>query len=209
MFFSTPTSDQAVALAAVFQCCELVSQLAKTGHAPNDDMALCLTTLLNQNPDSLTQLYGPVSGLSLGMNSMYQLFADGETGNHKEPGEIIRYVIAIMYLARKVAGDKNMLGKIANGIESAERQAQHFSITHDNVYANLASLYQSTVSTLRLRVQVTGSSKYLGQPAVANRIRCLLFAAIRSAFLWQQLGGKRIHLAFYRKNLASLLPLYK
>ena len=205
MFFSKPTSEQAIALAAVFHCCELVSQLANTGEASSEDMAMCMGALLNQNPDSLSQLYGPVSGLTLGMKSMQRLFSDG----NQDQTEIMRYVISILYLARKLSSDKNMLNKIASGIENAERQAQHFSITHDNVYANIASLYQDTVSTLRLRIQVSGSSGFLQQPAVASRIRCLLFAAIRSAFLWQQLGGKRIHLAFYRKRLAGLLPIDK
>ena len=205
MFFSKPTSDQAIALAAVFHCCELVSQLANTGEASSEDMAMCMGALLNQNPDSLTQLYGPVSGLTLGMKAMQRLFSDGNQGQT----EIMRYVISILYLARKLSSDQNMLNKIASGIENAERQAQHFSITHENVYANIASLYQDTVSTLRLRIQVSGSSGFLQQPAVASRIRCLLFAAIRSAFLWQQLGGKRIHLAFYRKRFAGLLPINK
>jgi|TARA_B110000093_G_C12930429_1_gene393256 high frequency lysogenization protein len=206
MFFSKPTSEQAVALAAVFHACELVSQLANTGEASSDEMSLCMSALLNQNPDSLSQIYGPVSGLKLGMDSMERLFSDGNEETKKDSGEILRYVVSILYLARKLSSDKGMLDKIATGIENAERQSQHFSITHDNVYANIASLYQDTVSTLRLRIQVSGSSGYLQQPAVAERIRCLLFSAIRSAFLWQQLGGKRIHLAFYRKQLAKLLP---
>ena len=207
MFFSKPTSEQAVALAAVFHACELVSQLANTGEASSDEMSLCMSALLNQNPDSLSQIYGPVSGLKLGMDSMERLFSDGSEETTKDSGEILRYVVSILYLARKLSNDKGMLAKIATGIENAERQSQHFSITHDNVYANIASLYQDTVSTLRLRIQVSGSSGYLQQPAVAERIRCLLFSAIRSAFLWQQLGGKRIHLAFYRKKLAKLLPV--
>jgi high frequency lysogenization protein len=206
MFFCKPTSEQAVALAAVFHACELVSQLANTGEASSDEMSLCMSALLNQNPDSLSQIYGPVSGLKLGMDSMERLFSDGSEETKKDSGEILRYVVSILYLARKLSSDKGMLDKIATGIENAERQSQHFSITHDNVYANIASLYQDTVSTLRLRIQVSGSSGYLQQPAVAERIRCLLFSAIRSAFLWQQLGGKRIHLAFYRKQLAKLLP---
>ena len=206
MFFSKPTAEQAVALAAVFQACELVSQLANTGEASSSDMSLCMAALLNQNPDSISSLYGPASGLKLGMDSMERLFSDSNEKSKKDSGETLRYMVSILYLARKLSSDKEMLNKISSGIENAERQAQHFSITHDNVYANIASLYQDTVSTLRLRIQVSGSSGYLQQPAVAQRIRCLLFAAIRSAFLWQQLGGKRIHLAFYRKQLAKLLP---
>lgn len=205
MFFSKPSSEQAIALAAVFHCCELVSQLANAGDTSSDEMALCMSALLNQNPSSVLQLYGSVSGLRLGIDSMQQLFG----GSNQAQTDIMRYVISILYLARKVSGDDKMLNKIASGIENAERQAQHFSITHENVYANIASLYQDTISTLRLRIQVSGSSDYLQQPAVASRIRCLLFAAIRSAFLWQQLGGKRIHLAFYRRHLAALLPSHK
>jgi high frequency lysogenization protein len=59
---------------------------------------------------------------------------------------------------------------------------------------------------MRLRIQVGGSGVYLQQPAIAQRIRCMLFVAIRSAFLWQQLGGTRIHLMLQRKTLVKLLP---
>ena len=51
--FSKPTPDQAYALAAVFQTCDLVSQLAHTGEAKSDLMELAMSTLLNQNPSSL------------------------------------------------------------------------------------------------------------------------------------------------------------
>ena len=98
MFFFKPTSEQAIALASVFHCCELVSQLANTGEASSEDMAMCMGALLNQNPDSLSQLYGPVSGLTMGMKSMQRLFSDGNRGQT----EIMRYVISTLYLARKL-----------------------------------------------------------------------------------------------------------
>ena len=202
MFFSTPTSEQAIALAAVFHACEVVSQLANTGEALSSDMTVCMGALLNQNPNSLAELYGPTAGLKQGMDVMKTIFQarDGENS------DTLRYVVSILYLARKISRNKTSLELIAKGIETAARQAQHFSITHDNVYANVASLYQDTVSILKPQIQVSGSSSYLQQPAVASRIRCLLFAALRSGFLWEQLGGSRIHLAFYRGRLLQLLP---
>lgn len=202
MFFSTPTSEQAIALAAVFHACEVVSQLANTGEALSSDMTVCMGALLNQNPDSLAELYGPTAGLKQGMDVMKTIFQarDGENS------DTLRYVVSILYLARKISRNKASLEPIAKGIETAARQAHHFSITHDNVYANVASLYQDTVSILKPQIQVSGSSSYLQQPAVASRIRCLLFAALRSGFLWEQLGGSRIHLAFYRGQLLQLLP---
>ena len=39
------------------------------------------------------------------------------------------------------------------------------------------------------------------QPEVANRVRTLLLAGIRSATLWRQVGGHRWQLLFQRKKL--------
>jgi high frequency lysogenization protein len=58
---------------------------------------------------------------------------------------------------------------------------------------------------LQQRIQVKGNAIYLQQPNVAERIRCLLFSAIRSAVLWRQLGGRKYHLLFYRKALIKTL----
>ena len=50
-----------------------------------------------------------------------------------------------------------------------------------------------------------GSAVYLQQSAVAARIRCMLFSAIRNAFLWRQLGGKRRHLLLQRKAFLEVI----
>ena len=204
MIFSRPTQEQALALAAVFQACELVAELAHGGEVDSTKLEMAMTAQLNQTPDSLADLYGPVANLTTGINSMSS-FMGPQASNARHP-EVMRYAISVLYLARKLSANKVMLGKIAEGIAGAARQAQHFSPTHDNVIGNIDSLYQSTVSTMRLRIQVGGSGNYLQQPAIAQRIRCLLFMAVRSAFLWQQLGGTRIHLMLHRKNLVRLLP---
>jgi high frequency lysogenization protein len=204
LIFSRPTQEQAVALAAVFQACELVAELAHQGEITSAQLERAMSALLNQNPGSVEQLYGAAANLSTGINSMTG-FMGPQSSNAKQP-DVMRYVISVLYLARKLSGNKTMLAKIGQGIETASLQAQHFSVTHDNVIGNIDSLYQSTVSSMRLRIQVAGSAIYLQQPAIAQRIRCLLFAAIRSAFLWQQLGGTRVHLVLYRKNLVRLLP---
>ena len=112
---------------------------------------------------------------------------------------------AVLSIERQLNSRPVMLKNIAEGIDNAARQAEHFSVIHDNVFANIASLYQQTISTLRQRIQVKGNPSYLQQPGVAERIRCLLFAAVRSAFLWRQLGGKRYHLVVYRQALIRAL----
>lgn len=164
-----------------------------------------MSTLLNQNPDSLEQLYGPVENLQDGINTMRGFMENTNKISDAKHKEVISYVMSSIHLASKLSADKQLLSKIETGIDNARQQAEHFSITHDNVYTNLGSLYQDTVSTMRLRIQVMGSAVYLQQAGVAARIRCMLFAAIRNAFLWRQLGGKRRHLLIQRKAFLKVI----
>ena len=204
LMFAKPTHDQAMALAAVFQACYLVDQLANTGEASTAEMEVCIGALLNLNPESLADLFGSEQNLEAGVDAMTVLL-----GEHKD-SELFRATtlvstIAVLSIERQLNSRPVMLQNIAEGIDNATRQAEHFSVIHDNVFANIAALYQQTISTLSQRIQVKGNPIYLQQPGVAERIRCLLFAAVRSAFLWRQLGGKRYHLVVYRQALIQAL----
>ena len=202
MIFRRPTADQALALAGVFQSAELVAKLATEGHVSEEQLSAAMSALLNQNPETVSSLYGNVSDIELGINSMREMINDRTQAST----DVMRYVIGIMYLARRLTADTIRIKQVGDGITNAKRQADHFSVTHGNVIANIAGLYTDTVSTIKGRIQVTGNAFYLEQPAIAQRVRCLLFAGIRSAFLWHQLGGKRSHILWHRNNLLAVLP---
>ena len=202
MIFRRPTADQALALAGVFQSAELVAKLATEGHVSEEQLSAAMSALLNQNPETVRSLYGNVSDIELGINSMREMINDRTQAST----DVMRYVIGIMYLARRLTADTIRIKQVGDGITNAKRQADHFSVTHENVIANIAGLYTDTVSTIKGRIQVTGNAFYLEQPAIAQRVRCLLFAGIRSAFLWHQLGGKRSHILWHRNNLLEVLP---
>lgn len=203
--FSKPTKQQALALAAVFQASNQVYKLAYNGDSDKEKMSFSMSTLLNQNPDSLDQLYGPIENLEDGLDSMKMFLENANNVSEPKYKEVISYVMSSIHLASKLSNDNQLLTKIENGIDNARQQADHFSITHDNVYSNVGSLYQDTISNMRLRIQVMGSAVYLQQSAVAGRIRCMLFAAIRNAFLWRQFGGKRRHLLMQRKAFLKVI----
>lgn len=203
--FSKPTKQQAVALAAVFQASNQVYKLAYNGVSDKEKMSFSMSTLLNQNPDSLDQLYGSIENLEDGLDSMKLFLENANNVSEPKYKEVISYVMSSIHLASKLSNDNQLLTKIDDGIDNARQQADHFSITHDNVYSNVGSLYQDTISNMRLRIQVMGSAVYLQQSAVAARIRCMLFAAIRNAFLWRQFGGKRRHLLLQRKAFLKVL----
>ena len=202
--FSKPTHEQAVALAAVFQACHLVDQLANTGGASSQEVKVSMAALLNQSPQSIEDLYGSEQALETGINAM-TLLLDEYQGTELYAPITLVYTLSVLSTERQLNSRPVMLKAVAEGIENANRQALHFSVVHDNVLANIASLYQQTLSTLRQRIQVKGNAMYLQQPGVAERIRCMLFAAVRSAHLWRQLGGKRYHLVLYRKALIKAL----
>ena len=67
--------------------------------------------------------------------------------------------------------------------------------------AAVAELYTRTLSNLTPRIVVNGSPQYLRNPRTVNWVRTLLFAGLRSAVLWRQLGGGRFKLLFGRRRL--------
>lgn len=74
----------------------------------------------------------------------------------------------------------------------------------------IAALYTQTISTLSPRIVVNGRPQHLQVDRTVHWIRTLLFAGLRSAVLWRQLGGGRFSLMFGRKKMLeqaqSLLP---
>ena len=204
---STPTRDQAIALAGVFQACQLVDNLARTGSIPIDQLSVEINSLLEQNPSSTEAVFSygehnAAYNLEVGIETIQQMFR--EKHKNRRP-DTLRYVIGVMHLQRKTGNNSAMLEQIGQGIERAKAQAEHFTLSHDNVIANIADVYQNTISTQRFRIQVSGQANHLQQTSVANRVRCLLFAAIRAAILWQQLGGRRWHFFVFRGHILKHL----
>lgn len=198
----TAREEQAIALAAVLQYCQLVDQLARTGTAPVEQLRVAMVALLEQNPSDAAALYQGTANLRTGIEFLERLLG-GE--RRALSAEVMRYAVNVLYLQRRLQRDAANRARIYAGIARAAEQANLFSPTHDNVLANLAQIYQDTVGRYSLRIQVRGESGYLQQAAVATRVRCLLFAAIRAAVLWHQLGGRRWHLFVHRRQLLEQL----
>jgi high frequency lysogenization protein len=200
--FSKPTRDQVIALAGIFQACQLVETLAKNGSIPSDRLNACIESLFQKNPENTEAVFGSMQHLQLGVESMQELITLQSRGKQSDT---LRYVVGVVHLSKKLRQNKTMLNLIGERLDQASLQAEHFSIGHANVIANLAQVYQDSISTFRHRIQVNGYANYLQQENIAQRIRCLLFAGIRAATLWHQLGGRRRHLLLNRKDILAQL----
>lgn len=190
--------DRTLALAGVFQAVQLVKQIAHQGSAPADNFATSLGSIFNTQPATTAAVYGGVRNITDGIK-LLRIHMGGT--DQVRDLEITRYVVAILYLERQLAKRPPMLQQIADGIEKARAQAEHFSKTHANVIASLAGLYSDTISTLTPRIIVSGEQGYLANTDNANKVRALLLAAIRSAVLWRQCGGGRLQLIFGRTKM--------
>jgi high frequency lysogenization protein len=196
---SRSLENRTIALAGICQSVTLVHRLATTGYLLKPEFQICMHSLLEQNPSTTLDIYGRLDDLEVGLNSLRDFLSNVKT----EQQQCFRYLLGVLHLQGKLQSHTDMLEIIGARLAQINQQAAHFDPGHDNVVANLADLYADTISKFRFRIQVRGEACYLQQNRIANQVRALLFAAIRSAILWQQLGGRRWHLLVYRKTIAQ------
>jgi len=192
--------DRAIALIGIYQTAKMVYDLATTGNTNDKAFQTSIDSLFCDQPDNTLAVYGgEVENIQLGVNTLLaQMSSDQAIQNRNV--EVTRYVLSMIILEKKLNQIEGKMGAIYSGLETAKAQREHFSDFHENVIASLANTYSKNVSDVSPRVMVNGQHGHLQNPAVANKIRALLLAGIRSATLWRQVGGSRWGLIWSRKK---------
>jgi len=189
--------SRTLALAGVFRAAALVNILANEGKISEDDLEISVKSIFETDPDDTIEVFGNISNLSTGFQTILNQL--GKDSNNRNI-DIARYVVSMLFLERRLMKNAEMLDTLSTGVELATRQSEHFSTTHENVIANIADLYSRTISELGPRIMVNGEQHFLTATIISNKIRSVLLAGIRSAVLWQQLGGRRWHILFQRNR---------
>ena len=200
-----------IALAVMVQCAHLVNSLANSGRADEAQIKACIDPLQVIDPDTVADIYPDVSRFSNGLSILQKtLDSDGM----KEFGEPMKYVLGMSVLQQQLMSVPEMQAAIRLRMQQrdtlyldleeqdSDRDNNLIAAKSNNYdYAVLAALYQDTISKLTYRIHVKGSVEHLRNQRVAEQIRALLLAGIRSALLWHQLGGRRWHLFFYKRRI--------
>lgn len=194
---SIDNKDQVIALAGIVQQAVLVETLAKSGHIDSHAFETAVKALLCQNPSATIDVFGRLSHLETGLAHLVDLLSRKPS----DKKDSVRYVMGIMHLQKQLHKRDDMLAIIGSRLAKSQEQFDHFSEVHENVVSGLASIYTDTISQLSFRIQVMGEYNYLQQQRIADQIRTLLFAGIRSTVLWRQLGGSRLHILTQRKAI--------
>jgi high frequency lysogenization protein len=189
--------ERTMAFAGILQAIGQVQYLARHGESDKDALAATLNTILVTEPESTADVYQDKTILDNGYQLIQNQLGDGSN----KDVETTRYLVGVLTLERKLARSPNGLGMLAERINQVHHQLAHFAITDEQVLANFASIYSDVISELGPKLQISGNPDCLKQPQVQHKIRALLLAAMRSAVLWRQLGGKRRHLVFARKAI--------
>ncbi len=193
--------ERTIALAGIFQNCYQVQQLAATGKIDGYYLDIAVKAILNTEPDNALEVFQGIPGIRDGLNLVQQQLGGSDKNRDTE---LTRYSISVLFLANKLLKDPALLKKLSEGIDKAQSQVDHFGLNHENIYASLGGLYSDTISQLNPRIMVSGEPEILNNQDNASKIRTLLLSSIRSAVLWQQLGGSRWQLLFKRKQIVNI-----
>jgi high frequency lysogenization protein len=204
---STAYTDRILALAGLFQAARLAQQLAREGRAEPSTLAASVQSLLIIDAPTTESVYGGAQGVRPGLELLRDKLAGGNTNANDV--EIARYVIGMIHLEGQMRRRPEIQDAIRRGIEATREQMKFFEAAengetlHPRLVEKLAELYTQTISTLTPRIMVNGEHGHLSNPSIAAKVRAALFAGIRSAFLWHQLGGSRWQLLFSRKKISG------
>lgn len=201
--------QQTLALSAVVHAAQLVRDMAYGGEAPASELEASVNPLLVLSAPDMGGIYTNLAGMERGLNLLEMLFGNQRSQEH---AEVVRYTLGMLVLRNKLMSNNEMqetlhrrlqhIDPLFGGAEAAAEVATSTGFSNqERSFQQLAKLYQDTISTLSYRVQVQGKVDFLKDEKVANRIRALLLAGIRSAVLWYQLGGRRWRFVVYRRRI--------
>ena len=188
-------NDKTLALAGVYQSVILVQEIAHKGTVADAQLAPLIETLFRFDANSVMEVYGDSSTVKKGLKALTEQLSGNTSPADKE---IIRYGVNLLHLEKILKRSPETMDKLADSLQKAQDKMEYFDVTHENIIANLADVYQQLISPIGPKIMVQGDHTYLSQPSNANKIRALLLAGIRSAVLWRQCGGSRLQLLFSR-----------
>lgn len=196
--------DRTLALAGLMQATELVRQAAWHGTWSGYAATTSLRSLFQLEADQVDTVYGGVSNLRLGLETLVTLLR-GENRS----ADALRYSVGLLQIERQFVRAKGMQETVGRRLKEIEAEVDGASEDleeherEDRKAHAVAELYAETISTLTPRIVVNGRPQFLKRDRTVDWVRTLLLCGLRSAVLWDQLGGGRFELLFRRKRILS------
>ena len=194
----SPYYDRMIALSGVCQSAWLVTQLARKGTIDLDLLKISLQSIVETEPDSADAIFNGAANVRTGAE---QLMLHLDPRRQPRNMDVFRYSLGLLTLQKRLGKIPSTFDALGKRIDDAKRQLEHFDLLDDHMISNFASIYTDIISPIGQRIQVAGTPAYLQPKANQDKIRALLLAGVRSAVMWQQLGGNRLQFLLSRKKM--------
>ena len=199
LFLSQEKADNLVIpLAGICQAARTVHEIAHTGKFDWQQVEPLVESVLKIDAPTADAIYGGVDKMKIGLLTVCDQLS---MQTAKRDLQIGRYVASLVQLEHQLQRNQAMSDTLGSRLQQTQRLRSHQPDDIDALIASLAGIYSDTLSTLPLRIQVSGEARHLQAKENQNRIRAMLLCGIRSAVLWRQLGGRRRHFLLARKAL--------
>ena len=193
--------DKTLALAAIFQAAGLASELARKGSTDADAEAFLKQSVLVMDTDAPGDIYPDPQGLKPGLRWLEGCLLEQGRGL-QNAGEIIRIALGVVQVEGQFNDNPAVQNTLRTRLDSINRQrVMSPDMSTSELNNLLGSAYVDSLGQLRFRVQIRGDAKQLQAAGMAERIRAILLAGVRAAWLWRRLGGRRWHLIFTRGQI--------
>jgi len=193
---TTSLRDQCIAFAGTCQSAVLVHRTAHGLATSSREIEPLITSIFATEPKTIEEVYGSVIQLRSGITAAAEMLSKPSA----DMVPALKYVMALLDIESRLRARAELTQTLRNGIDEL-RAAER----NESLFAPVSALYQRTISTLDRRVHVSGSPEFLQRNEVAAKIRTLLLAGVRSAWLWHQSGGRRWHLILRRSTMRDTL----
>ena len=192
--------ERTLALAGVFQATELVRQAAHHGTWSGYAASSCLQSLFQLEADSTAEIYGGVTKMRLGVETMLAVLQ----GDSRYT-DSLRYAVGLLQIEKKFRRSNKLQEQVGRRLQDVSGEGSDLDQheREDLQAHDISGLYSETISKLSPRIVVNGNPHYLKNERTVDWVRTLLMAGLRSAILWKQLGGGRFELMFGRKKIIN------
>ena len=199
--------ERTMALAGIFQATELVRQAANHGTWSGYAADTCLDSLLAIEADTVEDIYGDASNLRLGAETLISVLQ----GDRRHM-ESLGYAVSIMQLENNFRKKTKMQSQIGLELQSITTIDDGLENTRFEIcrHKKLPIFTPGPSARFPLASSSTVAHNICRWIERSTGYVHFLFAGLRSAVLWRQMGGGRFSLMFGRKKMLeqaqTLLP---
>jgi len=191
------TEQRVLALAGVCQCALLAQELARRGHAQPEPLRCALESILIVNQTDPEIALGGVQGVYAGLSDLARKNPDPSAV------ERLRYAIAMIDIQKRLRRDTTIASRLRAQLDEIRDGGTILDLNSPEGISALAEIYSTTLSLLTPKIIIRGSEQHLKDEDIVLKVRSVLLAGVRAAYLFHELGGRKWQIFTGRKKLAD------